>query len=318
MESGQDRQAGDQQVAGQQVRGCGLGRVVPSAVCVERGRAGAGAAADRSHGGWLAAAWWCSWGGSGRCRWRSSGPRGCWWSSCLPEVRLYCVPPNTPARARERYRLSGAKSDRFDAFVLADTLWQEHWRWRPPPCWTNRNSRRRRAERTSGRNRPSNRSADACTIGARASTTAHTFMKTSRTERAPVVGQSRRCSSAATPNRPRTLLLWLPSQPDLAAGCRAAPTPSGSAGRGRAAALPRKEPASETGSRKGTPHGDATRSLLPCLAGASGVPEEWSGEIPDRTWGAFRKDLYLLELVPPGVQKDPTMRPPTFAPHLQV
>jgi transposase len=49
----------------------------------------------------------------------------------LPQLRLYCVSPKISARARERYRLSATKSDLFDAFVLADTLRHEHWRWRP-------------------------------------------------------------------------------------------------------------------------------------------------------------------------------------------
>lgn len=49
----------------------------------------------------------------------------------LPKLRVYCISPKISARARERYRLSAAKSDLFDAFVLADTLRHEHWRWRP-------------------------------------------------------------------------------------------------------------------------------------------------------------------------------------------
>ena len=49
----------------------------------------------------------------------------------LPDVRVYCIPPKISARARERYRMSAAKSDAFDAFVLADTLRHEHARWRP-------------------------------------------------------------------------------------------------------------------------------------------------------------------------------------------
>ena len=35
------------------------------------------------------------------------------------------------ARARERYQASSRKDDRFDAFVLAETLRLEHERWRP-------------------------------------------------------------------------------------------------------------------------------------------------------------------------------------------
>lgn len=46
-------------------------------------------------------------------------------------VPVYCVSPKIAARARERYRLSAAKSDALDAFVLADTLRHEHQHWRP-------------------------------------------------------------------------------------------------------------------------------------------------------------------------------------------
>ena len=35
------------------------------------------------------------------------------------------------ARARERYKVAAVKDDRFDAFVLADTLRHEHRHWRP-------------------------------------------------------------------------------------------------------------------------------------------------------------------------------------------
>jgi hypothetical protein len=44
---------------------------------------------------------------------------------------VYCINPKISARARERYRLASAKSDAFDAFVLADTLRHEHAHWRP-------------------------------------------------------------------------------------------------------------------------------------------------------------------------------------------
>ena len=44
--------------------------------------------------------------------------------------RLFCVSPKMSARARERYRLAPAKSDAFDAFVLADSLRHEHRHWR--------------------------------------------------------------------------------------------------------------------------------------------------------------------------------------------
>jgi transposase len=48
-------------------------------------------------------------------------------------VEVYCVSPKISARARERYRLAAAKSDAFDAYVLADTLRHEHRHWRPLP-----------------------------------------------------------------------------------------------------------------------------------------------------------------------------------------
>lgn len=44
---------------------------------------------------------------------------------------VFCISPKISARARERYRLANAKSDAFDAFVLADTLRHEHVHWRP-------------------------------------------------------------------------------------------------------------------------------------------------------------------------------------------
>lgn len=44
---------------------------------------------------------------------------------------LFPVSPRISARARERYKVASVKDDRFDAFVLADTLRHEHPRWRP-------------------------------------------------------------------------------------------------------------------------------------------------------------------------------------------
>jgi transposase len=44
---------------------------------------------------------------------------------------VYPVSPRIAARARERYRVAPVKDDRFDAFVLADTLRHEHGHWRP-------------------------------------------------------------------------------------------------------------------------------------------------------------------------------------------
>lgn len=43
---------------------------------------------------------------------------------------VYPVGPRISARARERYQAAARKDDRFDAFVLADTLRQEISRWR--------------------------------------------------------------------------------------------------------------------------------------------------------------------------------------------
>ncbi|WP_152187020.1 IS110 family transposase [Segeticoccus rhizosphaerae] len=44
---------------------------------------------------------------------------------------LFPVSPRIAARARERYKVASVKDDRFDAFVLADTLRHEHQHWRP-------------------------------------------------------------------------------------------------------------------------------------------------------------------------------------------
>ena len=44
---------------------------------------------------------------------------------------LFPLSPRVSARARERYQAAARKDDRFDAFVLADTLRLEHARWRP-------------------------------------------------------------------------------------------------------------------------------------------------------------------------------------------
>lgn len=44
---------------------------------------------------------------------------------------VYPVSPRIAARARERYLAAMKKDDRFDAFVLADTLRHEIGRWRP-------------------------------------------------------------------------------------------------------------------------------------------------------------------------------------------
>jgi Transposase len=44
---------------------------------------------------------------------------------------VFPVSPRISARARERYKAAAVKDDRFDAFVLADTLRHEHVHWRP-------------------------------------------------------------------------------------------------------------------------------------------------------------------------------------------
>lgn len=44
---------------------------------------------------------------------------------------VFPVSPRIAARARERYKVASVKDDRFDAFVLADTLRHEHSHWRP-------------------------------------------------------------------------------------------------------------------------------------------------------------------------------------------
>ena len=44
---------------------------------------------------------------------------------------MFPVSPRISARARERYKVASVKDDRFDAFVLADTLRHEHGHWRP-------------------------------------------------------------------------------------------------------------------------------------------------------------------------------------------
>jgi transposase len=43
---------------------------------------------------------------------------------------VFPVSPRIAARARERYRVAAVKDDRFDAFVLADSLRHEHQHWR--------------------------------------------------------------------------------------------------------------------------------------------------------------------------------------------
>jgi transposase len=47
------------------------------------------------------------------------------------DMAVFPVSPRVSARARERHQAAARKSDRFDAFVLADTLRTDGWRWRP-------------------------------------------------------------------------------------------------------------------------------------------------------------------------------------------
>ena len=44
---------------------------------------------------------------------------------------VFPVSPRISARARERYKVAAVKDERFDAFVLADTLRFDHAHWRP-------------------------------------------------------------------------------------------------------------------------------------------------------------------------------------------
>jgi len=47
---------------------------------------------------------------------------------------LFAVSPRIAARARERYKVAAVKDDRFDAFVLADTLRHEHGHLKTYSC----------------------------------------------------------------------------------------------------------------------------------------------------------------------------------------
>ena len=46
-------------------------------------------------------------------------------------IVVFPISPRVSARARERYQAAARKNDRFDAFVLADVLRTDGWRWRP-------------------------------------------------------------------------------------------------------------------------------------------------------------------------------------------
>ena len=45
-------------------------------------------------------------------------------------IAVFAVSPRVSAAARERYQAAARKSDRFDAFVLADLLRTDGWKWR--------------------------------------------------------------------------------------------------------------------------------------------------------------------------------------------
>ena len=73
-----------------------------------------------------------------RSRWsRSSGRTGCWSSGCWTRgCGCWRCIPNKVAAARDRFRVSGGKSDRFDAFVLCELARTDHHRFRvlEPDC----------------------------------------------------------------------------------------------------------------------------------------------------------------------------------------
>ena len=65
-------------------------------------------------------------------RWsRSSGPTGCWSSGCWTRGCgcWRCIPTRSRRRVH-RFRVSGGKSDRFDAFVLCELARTDHHRFR--------------------------------------------------------------------------------------------------------------------------------------------------------------------------------------------
>ena len=45
-------------------------------------------------------------------------------------LRILPLHPNQVAATRDRFRASGGKSDRFDAFVLCELAWTDHHRFR--------------------------------------------------------------------------------------------------------------------------------------------------------------------------------------------
>ena len=65
-------------------------------------------------------------------RWRSSGPDGPVVDALLEAgLTVFVIAPNQVKNLRSRYGSAGNKDDRFDAFVLADTLRTDRNRLRP-------------------------------------------------------------------------------------------------------------------------------------------------------------------------------------------
>ena len=71
-------------------------------------------------------------------------------------LAVYVVPPRQVKALRERYGSAGNKDDRFDAYLLADTLRSDGHRWRP---LREDSDATRRCERYAGPERTSSRSA---------------------------------------------------------------------------------------------------------------------------------------------------------------
>jgi len=64
---------------------------------------------------------------------RLNAPKDCSSSTCRQPDTCCSRCHQGSRRARERYKVAAIKDDRFDAFVLADTLRHEHQRWWPLP-----------------------------------------------------------------------------------------------------------------------------------------------------------------------------------------
>jgi hypothetical protein len=62
---------------------------------------------------------------------RSNAPTGCWSTGCwTPGVAVLPLHPNQVKAARDRFRASGGKSDRFDRFVLCELARTDAHRFR--------------------------------------------------------------------------------------------------------------------------------------------------------------------------------------------